>query len=144
MRCADVMGTPAWSLEERFITFAGRKEHEDDLDRLIGEWTCQNDAWDLMRRLQEAGVPAAPVQSQSDMREDPQLNHRDFWQWLDHTEVGAMPYDGLQFLLSKTPGALRMPHAMIGEHNDLILREFVGLSDEEITDLIVEEVLENS
>ena len=139
-----VMGTPPWTLEERFATFAGRKDNEDDLDRLIGEWTSQHDAWDLMHRLQEAGVPAAAVQSQSDLREDPQMVRRDFWQWLEHPEVGTMPYDGLPFLLSKTPGALRMPHAMVGEHNELVLKEFIGLTDEEIVDLIVEDVLETS
>ncbi len=89
-------------------------------------------------------MPAGAVQSQSDLWEDPQLKHRDFFQWLNHTECGPMPYDGLQFLLSKTPGRLRMPHALIGEHNELVLKEFVGLSDDEIADLIVAEVLETS
>ncbi len=55
-----------------------------------------------------------------------------------------MPYDGLQFLLSKTPGMLRMPQALIGEHNEVVLKRFVGLSDGEIADLVAAEVLETS
>ena len=94
--------------------------------------------------LQQAGVPAGAVQNQSDLWDDPQLKHRDFFQWLDHTECGPMPYDGLQFLLSKTPGGLRMPHALVGEHNELILKDWLHLSDEEIADLVVADALEVS
>ena len=139
-----LMANPQWTQQPRFCTFAGRRQNEDELDRLLSGWTSKYEAHELMRLLQEAGVPAGAVQSQADLWEDPQLRHRDFFQWLDHTECGPMPYDGLQFLLSKTPGRLRMPHALIGEHNELVLREFVGLSEDELADLIAEQVLEFS
>ncbi|MFQ5933211.1 MAG: CoA transferase, partial [Dehalococcoidia bacterium] len=138
------IGDLPWTREGRFSTFAGRKENEDELDRLLGEWTAQHEARGLMERLQEAGVPAGVVQSQSDLWQDPQLKHQNYFQWLNHAECGPMPYDGLQFLMSKTPGKLRMPHALIGEHNELILKDFLGLSDDEINDLLVQEVLEAS
>lgn len=141
--CEEI-GRPSWTLEPRFATLAGRKENEAELDRLLAEWTVQYGAHEVMRRLQEARVPAGAVQSQSDLWDDPQLKHRGFFQWLDHAECGPMPYDGLQFLLSKTPGKLRMPHALVGQHNELILKQFLSLSDDEISDLIAEEVLETS
>ena len=118
--------------------------HEEEIDRLLGEWTAQYEAQELMNLLQEAGVPAGAVQSQADLREDPQLQHQSFFQWLDHTECGPMPYDGLQFLLSKTPGKLRMPHALVGEHNEFVVKELLLLSDDEIADLVIKEVLETS
>ncbi len=139
----DAMGSPAWTQEARFATFANRKENEDELDSLLGEWTAQYQAHEVMRLLQKAGVPAGAVQSQADLWEDPQLKHRDHFQWLNHTECGPMPYDGLQFLLSKTPGKLR-PQALIGEHNELILKEFISLTDDEIGNLVASEVLETS
>ncbi len=141
--CA-VMGNPPWTQGNRFSTVAGRKESEQELDLLLGQWTANHSAHGLMDLLQRAGVPAGVVQTQSDLWEDPQLKHQGFFQWLDHTECGPMPYDGLQFLLSKTPGRLRMPHALVGEHNELILREWLKLSDDEIADLIVAEALEVS
>jgi crotonobetainyl-CoA:carnitine CoA-transferase CaiB-like acyl-CoA transferase len=55
-----------------------------------------------------------------------------------------MPYDGLQFLLSKTPGGILRHQAMIGEHNEMILKEWVGLSDEEFLDLLLSDALETS
>lgn len=140
----SLIGGPEIAGDPRFETFDARCEHADDLDAIISEWTKDRTAHEAMKTLQEAGVPAGAVQSQADLWEDPQLKHRDFFQWLNHTECGPMPYDGLQFLLSKTPGRLRMPHALIGEHNEVVLKEFVGLSDDEIADLIVAEVLETS
>ncbi len=140
----EAVDAPAWARDSRLATFAGRREHEDELDKLIGEWTAQRGAQEAMRLLQDAGVPAGAVQSQADLWQDPQLEHRNHFQWLEHTECGLMPYDGLQFKLSKTPGRLRMPHALIGEHNELILKQFVGLTDDEIGDLVAQEVLETS
>jgi len=139
-----VMGNPLWTQGDRFSTVAGRKESEQELALLLGKWTANYKAHELMNLLQEAGVPAGVVQNQSDLWNDPQLTHRGFFQWLDHTECGPMPYDGLQFLLSKSPGALRMPHALVGEHNELILKELIGLTDGEIADLVAQEVLETS
>ena len=139
-----VMGSPTWSQETRFSTMDSRRANSETLDELLCRWTSGYEAHEVMRVLQEAGVPAGAVQNQSDLWEDPQLKHRGFFQWLDHTECGPMPYDGLQFLLSKTPGKLRMPHALVGEHNDLILREWLKLSDNEIADLTVAEALEVS
>ena len=55
-----------------------------------------------------------------------------------------MPYDGLTYLLSETPGALRMPQALIGQHNAEILNEILGLDAEGIADLAALGVLETS
>ena len=139
-----VMGSPTWSQEARFSTMESRRANSEILDQLLGQWTPGYGAHELMRVLQEAGVPAGAVQNQTDLWEDPQLKHQGFFQWLDHAECGPMPYDGLQFRLSKTPGKLRMPHALVGEHNELILKEWLKLSDDEIADLIVAEALEVS
>ena len=84
------------------------------------------------------------VQSQADLWEDPQLKHQGYFQWLEHAECGPMPYDGLTYYLSETPGALRMPQALIGQHNEEILKEILGLDDDAIFDLVVSGVLESS
>ena len=78
------------------------------------------------------------------MWNDPQLAHLGFYRMLEHTECGLMPYDGLQFQLSKTPARLRWAQALIGEHTDYVLKEFAGLSDEEIGELVAAEALEFS
>lgn len=135
------MGDPAWSRDPKFATFLGRKKHEDELDLLVGEWTRPREAYDLMGRLQAAGVPAGVVQKASDLHEDPQVQHRGFFVWAEHTECGPMPYDGLEFILSKTPGEVRAAPCL-GEHNEYVLKEILHVSDQELGDLVVEGVIE--
>jgi crotonobetainyl-CoA:carnitine CoA-transferase CaiB-like acyl-CoA transferase len=57
------IGSPDWARDARFQTAAGRKAHEDDLDRLLAECTKSEDRYELMDRLQRRGVPAGVVQT---------------------------------------------------------------------------------
>jgi len=123
---------------------AERKSNRDQIDLLISKWTSQYDSRYIMNLLQSHKIPSGMVQSQSDMWEDPHLDHLDFFQWLEHSEVGPMPYDGLQFTLSKTPGSLTRAQAMIGEHNLEILDEILSISPQEAANLLNEGILEQS
>ena len=130
--------------DSRFSTAEARSERRDLIDELVSEWVHDQSARELMVQLQDAGVPAGVVQSQADLWEDPQIAHRGFFQWLEHAECGPMPYDGLSYLLSKTPGALRMPQALIGQHNSEILGEILGLDNPAVDALLERGVLEQS
>ena len=79
------------------------------------------------------------VQKTSELLNDPQLKHRNFFPEVDHSEMGELPYDGFQFLLSRTPGELR-PAPCLGEHNKLVCTEILGMSDEEFEQLYDEGV----
>ncbi len=140
----EQMGNKHLAEEPRYSTVEARKRHEEEIDRQVCEWTRDKSARELMLSLQEAGVPAGVVQSQADLWEDPQVAHRGFFQWLDHAECGPMPYDGLTYHLSKTPGALRMPQALVGQHNEEILEEVLGLDSDAVSRLLESGVLEQS
>ncbi|MEE9286110.1 MAG: CoA transferase [Dehalococcoidia bacterium] len=140
----SAMGDPQWSAEARFAGASQRSKHSQELDALLAAWTAQFDAHELMRRLQDVGVPAGVVQAASDLWEDPQLKHRGFFQWLKHAESGLMPYSGLQFTLSRTPGKLKWAGPTVGQHNQHVLKEIIGLRSEEIADLIAAGALEAS
>jgi crotonobetainyl-CoA:carnitine CoA-transferase CaiB-like acyl-CoA transferase len=60
---------------------------------------------------------------------------------LEHPEAGTTASDGPGFRLSKTPAQYRTPAPCLGEHNEYVCKEILGLSDEEIADLLVEQVL---
>lgn len=138
------MGMPELGADPRFNSREERLANSAELDGIISGWTSGFESRELMERLQGAGVPAGVVQSQSELWNDPQLAHLGFFEMLEHTECGPMPYDGLQFQLSKTPARLRWAQAMIGEHNEFVLKEFAGLDDDEIAELIEAEALEFS
>lgn len=138
------MGREDLSGDHHLSSVEARRERSEEIDDLIALWTKDKPARELMMQLQDAGVPAGVVQSQADLWEDPQVKHRGFFQWLDHEECGPMPYDGLTYHLSKTPGALRTPQALIGQHNTEILGEILGLDANEADGLLERGVLEQS
>lgn len=138
----DAMGRPAWADEERFGTLLGRKEHEDALDDLVGAWTSGMEAEEAMRILQAKGVPAGVVQTAQDVLDhDPHLKARGYYVYLDHPEAGHNAYDGPGFRLSETPARLHGPAPLLGQHNDDVLRDLLGYSDERIADLLVEQIV---
>jgi benzylsuccinate CoA-transferase BbsF subunit len=134
-------GAPPWTQDPRFATPQSRLAHVEALDDLVQTWTMRFTPEEVMQRLQEHGVPAGIVADCGDLHRDPQLQHRGFFVELHHLEMGPSPYDGLQFTLSKTPGALRSPAPCLGEHNEHVFKGLLGLSEEEYVQLIIEEVI---
>jgi len=141
---SKVIGNPAWTSEPKFSTLLARKENEEELDKLVEEWTINYSAEEVMHMMQVAGVAAGVLETGKDLLEhDPQLAHRHFFWELDHPEIGKHYAPGPSFVLSKAPYELqRAP--LLSEHNEYALKEILGMSDEEIAELVVEEVLEYS
>jgi crotonobetainyl-CoA:carnitine CoA-transferase CaiB-like acyl-CoA transferase len=141
-RFCRVIGNPAWTKDIRFATMKARKENEESLDGHIEEWTRHHTAEEVMHRMQRAGVSAGLLQSGQDLLEhDPQLKHRHFFWELDHPEIGNHYAPGPPFILSKALYELqRSP--LLSEHNEYALKEILGMSDNEIADLVAEEIVE--
>jgi benzylsuccinate CoA-transferase BbsF subunit len=131
-----VIGNSGWTKETRFATFRERKANEDDLNALVQEWTRGHSAEEVMARMQAAGVPAGVALTGENLINDPQLNHRGTHVILEHPEIGPHIYQPPPYRLSKTPAELTMPAPCIGQHNEYILKDVLGMSDEEIADLV--------
>ena len=123
---ADVAGQPSWTTMSA-----------DALDDEIAAWTLTQQAEDLMHRLQSAGVPAGVVQTPEDLRNDPQLAHRGHYWMLDHPTMGHRAYDGPSFRLSETPAELTKAAPLLGEDNEKVYKEIIGMSDEEYVNHLI-------
>jgi benzylsuccinate CoA-transferase BbsF subunit len=138
----EVMGSPAWTNEARFSTFPGRLDNCDDLDNLISEWTINFSPEEVMTMLQAAGVPAGVVANGQDLNNDPQLKHQHFFQELEHLEIGRHTYNKLPFTLTRTPQQLDRGGVCLGQDNEYVLRDLLGMSEKEYMDLFSGGVLE--
>ena len=137
-----VMGRPELVAVPQFASFQQRRENEDEIDRLISEWTAGQPAEALMNMLQEVGIAAGIAQTGKDLLErDPQLAHRRFFRELEHKEIGKHHYETPPFRLSKTPCELTRPGPCLGEHNEYVCRRILGFSDKEYDDLMADRVL---
>ena len=131
----SAIGNPEWARDERFRPLKGRKAHEEELDRLVSEWTRNFEPVPLMEMLQEAGVPAGAVNSCEGLFSDKQLAHRGHYVWMDHPEMGWHPFDGTEFTGSVTPALYKSPSPLLGQHNEYVLKEVLGMTDEEISEV---------
>jgi crotonobetainyl-CoA:carnitine CoA-transferase CaiB-like acyl-CoA transferase len=95
-----------------------------------------------MSLMQSAGVAAGVVQNGQDLDDDPQLKHRHFYWKLDHPNgIGSFSYSGMPAQLSKTPYEIdRAP--MLGEHNEYVFTQILGISDSEFIRLMADGVIE--
>lgn len=141
----DVMGNPTWTREERFADVLGRYQNHDELDRLIGEWTITKAHYEAMHMLQEAGVPAGAVLNTKELLLDPHFKERGKYPMVTLPKKEGMEHLGRRivplphFYMSKAPAQLR-PTRLLGEDNDYIFRELLGMPAEEVEQLIAEGV----
>ncbi len=88
-----------------------------------------------MTHLQTKGVPAAAVYTQWTVSGNPQLLARHFFETLNHPDAGTHRYAGIPWKMSRTPGRVRMAAPGLGQHNETILQDELGLSPEAVEDL---------
>jgi crotonobetainyl-CoA:carnitine CoA-transferase CaiB-like acyl-CoA transferase len=136
-----VIGNPAWTRAERFNTLTGRLKNVDELDGLVEAWTQDQKAEDVMLKMQQSGVGAMVVKNAKDVYEDPQLAYRDhFWDPGDDS-LKPFTFEAPSARLSKTPARLYRRFPFMGEHNDWVYEELLGLSSEEFGQLVEEGVI---
>jgi len=141
-RLVEAMGSPAWASDAKLAKIEGRKANEDELEANLSAWTADKDAYELMRDMQSRGVAAGVVQSAREVLDcDDHMRERGYYAYLDHSETGRAAYDGPPAVLSLTPGRLRGPAPLLGEHTEYVCKEILGLGDDEMADLLVEGVL---
>jgi len=137
----QAIGQPRLADDARFHTARARKANEDELDKLITEWTVQRDKWEVTRLLQAAGVAAFPSMTSRDLVEDAHLNERGFFARLAHPEVGVRTHTGIPWLLTRAPNGVRAPAPVLGQDTDQVMQYILGYSEARIAQLKEEKVL---
>jgi len=133
---------PEMANDRRYKNLEKRKENEDLLDKEIAKWTKTKTSEEVMSALQDCGIAAGVVQNPADLFNDPQILHRGHFKVLEHPEMGCHSYEKAPFQLSETPADISMPAPCLGEHNEYICREILGLEDEDFIQLLQEGVFQ--
>ena len=130
------MGREEWLADERFSDGYKRWMHQDELDRHLNTWTANHSSFELMKLLQEKGVPAVPSYSARDLFEDPHLRERSFSQEVTESSGESYTVITAPWLIGgRRPEAGR--HAPYpGEHNRVIFEDLLGVPREEMERLI--------
>ena len=131
---------PDWLSDPRFASLDDRIRNQDDLEALVGQWTGGVNAFEVMRELQDAGVPAGVCQTAAERcDQDPQLRHLKWLTELPGTKIGKWPVAEVPVTMSRSRatvgGTLGRGAPCYGEDNDYVYGELLGMSKQEINDL---------
>jgi crotonobetainyl-CoA:carnitine CoA-transferase CaiB-like acyl-CoA transferase len=137
----DVLGMDE-ATARRLATVHARRSAVDEVEELVGNWTRTRTAAAVAETLQAAGVEAVPVADLGDARADPQLAHRGHFVTLEHPCMGPCDYERNGFRLSDAPAGYDRTSPTLGEHNEMVLGEILGLSAAERRRLADDGVLE--
>jgi benzylsuccinate CoA-transferase BbsF subunit len=137
----SALGDPSWIKEDDFSDAHKREVNRKKLDQLIGEWTITKTPYEVMEILQNAGVAAAPCADTEDRFSDPHLQERQNIVNIEHPVTGLDFVPNVVCNLSETPGEIRRPAPMLGEHNNYVYGELLGLPKEKIKQYIEDKII---
>ncbi len=138
---ADDIGEHGLASDERFATVEARKENEAALDEAIAKAVADRNGVALEQELQRAGVAACHVAKAFDLDNDPGLDHIEFFQKLTRKITGTQSFKTWPFRFSSIDASHKQAPPLLGEHSAEVLRELLGLSDDEIAQLDEEQVI---
>jgi benzylsuccinate CoA-transferase BbsF subunit len=136
-----VLGNPDWTGEERFSDAYERWRNQEELDRLVTEWTLSYTHYEVTAMLQKAGVAAMPSLSNEEIVHDPHFKHRGTSMTVEHPVMGSQVVFGVPWHFSKTPVKVHKASPIMGESNDYVFGELLGLSSDEINRFVDEKII---
>lgn len=135
------MGNPEWTKRKEFSDAFSRWKNQGEMDKLIGEWTKRYTHYEVMDILQKVGVAAMPSFNQAELLADPHTRERDCWTELEHPEAGKVFIFSTPWKLSATPAGITKHAPLLGEHNEQVFLELLGMPVEEFAELVGEQAI---
>jgi crotonobetainyl-CoA:carnitine CoA-transferase CaiB-like acyl-CoA transferase len=138
----EVLETPALFGDDRYASLEGRLANRHDLDAAIGELTRKLDATGLAEKLRHAGVPAFKSMNSIDLASDGYLWGREAYRMVIDFAKGSRPIIGPSWRIDPDGAEVTRGAPLLGQHNNYVYGEVLGLPQEEIDDLIARKVID--
>ncbi|MGD9117667.1 MAG: CoA transferase [Dehalococcoidia bacterium] len=139
-RFCHTSGHSQWLDDTRFCDAYRRWQNQDELDRVIEDWTSKHTEYEVMDMLQKGGVAAVPSFNTKQLSNDIHIKERGVIQNVQHPVTGAIDVLGIPWKLSGIrPSIRRGP--LLGEDNKYVFCELLGLSEDDVRRLEEGEVI---
>lgn len=120
---------------EEYQTVRGRANHRDVVEPLLSEIFATKSREEWVSRLQECGIPAAPIHEYGELAEVPQVLANDYVVTVNDPHVGPMRTTGVAMDFSATAAQVRRGAPLLSEHTDEVLMKLGGYTPEELVNL---------
>lgn len=132
---AEVTAHPELVNDPRFSNLITQINHHAAAVELIEEWTSRHSSAEIVRKLEARKIPCGIAYSVDQVNADDNLRERGMFQTVDHAQFGSIDVPGIPYHFSNTPGQIRRPAPGLGEHNRVLLSDWLGYTADEITRL---------
>lgn len=141
-KLCELMGDPDLAFRPEFDKNYKRVQNHEEVKKLVEAWTMTKTVDELVDALLAAGVPAAPINTIDKVVNDPHIaGAREMFIEIDHPKAGRMKIAGTHIKMSDTKPCVRTPAPLLGQHNDEVYRDLLGLSADEIAALKEQEII---
>lgn len=134
------LNCPELAEDPRFLTNDDRCKNRDALVPLVQDLLKQLTSGEILAKMNAIGIPCAPVLTVGEMMQDPHVKERGMIVEMEYPCFGKIKVPNIAFRLSKSPGAIKRPAPVVGQHTVEILKE-VGYSEEQIKELLAKKVV---
>lgn len=140
--CNEVVNMPWMITDERFLTVPLRVKNNKIQKKYIEEWTTQHTVSEIVDLMLSKGIPAGPIYNVKQILEDEHISKaREMFIEVDHPVIGPMKVNGNPVKLMDMKPRVNCPAPTLGQDNDLILGKFLGMNEDEISELRQEHVI---
>lgn len=136
-----ILGIEELCHDDRFKSNYLRNEQHSDLKPILANLIKQKTTDEWRHIFDEATIPNGPINTIDKVLEDPQVIAREMIVDIEHPVAGKLQIPGIPIKLSDTPGEIRMPSPILGEHTEEILSKVLGYNEEQIKELKEEKVI---
>ncbi|MDR3348480.1 MAG: CoA transferase [Acidaminococcales bacterium] len=133
-KMCNVFGKAEWLNDPDFASNGARTNNVKKLYAQMNEVTKEKTIAEWIGILEEAGVPCAPINTVDKLVADPQIIARDMIVEVKHPVAGSLKMAGVPLKMSKSPGSVRMPAPLLGQHTNELLREMFGWDEKTVAD----------
>ena len=140
--CNEVVHMPWMITDERFLTVPLRVKNNQIQKKYIEEWTTQHSVDEIVELMLSKGIPAGPIYNVKQILENEHIaGARQMFVEVNHPVIGPMKVNGNPVKLMDMLPRVNYPAPTLGQDNDLIYKNMLGLSDDEIRNLQKENVI---
>jgi len=131
----ELINRPDLKSDERFTTNPKRVACRNILFPILSEIFSTRSTAEWISLLEKAGIPAGPIFTVEEVLEHEQTKARKMVVAMEHPKAGRIRLTGIPIKLSDTPGKIKTPPPVAGQHTEEILRNVLGYSKEKIEEL---------